>query len=105
MGLEEYIPSVGESAIDEMKLTAQKLDGKKIMNINSTAVGGGVAEILNRMIPLMRELGLSARWDVIRGGDQFFSVTKKFHNALHGVPVTFAENELQSYWDTQEENL
>jgi trehalose synthase len=52
--------------------------------INSTRVGGGVAEILNRMIPLLKELGLDARWEILEGSEPFYRVTKKFHNALHG---------------------
>jgi trehalose synthase len=52
--------------------------------VNSTSIGGGVAEMLNRMVPLMQELELRVRWDVITGGEDFFAVTKAFHNALHG---------------------
>ena len=52
--------------------------------VNSTAVGGGVAEMLNRLVPLLNELEVSTHWDVITGGNDFFEVTKAFHNALHG---------------------
>jgi len=83
-GIKDYIPFIGQSGADELALLAEHLKDKKIRFFNSTAVGGGVAEILNRMMPLMRELNLEARWDVIKGGEQFFAVTKKFHNALHG---------------------
>ncbi|MFA5100138.1 MAG: glycosyl transferase family 1, partial [Candidatus Omnitrophota bacterium] len=82
--LDDYIPIVGQPTIDDLKLLAGKLQGKIIQNVNSTAVGGGVAEILSRMIPFLHELGVNARWDVIKGGEKFFAVTKKFHNALHG---------------------
>jgi trehalose synthase len=82
--IEEYSPIVGQPTIDDLKLLGQKLKGKIVQNINSTPVGGGVAEILSRMIPLLNELGVDARWDFIKGGNQFFEVTKKFHNALHG---------------------
>ncbi|MDP2940101.1 MAG: glycosyl transferase family 1, partial [Candidatus Omnitrophota bacterium] len=84
--IEEYIPIVGQPIIDDLKLLAEKLKGKIIQHINSTAVGGGIAEILSRMVPLLKELGVDTRWDVIKGGEQFFEVTKKFHNALHGKP-------------------
>lgn len=70
--IEEYIPIVGHPIIDDLKLLAEKLKGNIIQHINSTAVGGGVAEILNRMIPLLKELGVDTRWGVIRGGEQFF---------------------------------
>jgi trehalose synthase len=82
--LNDYIPVVGENSIEELKLLGQQLEGKTIENINSTAVGGGVAEILNRMVPLFQELGVDAKWEVIKGGNDFYGVTKKFHNALHG---------------------
>jgi trehalose synthase len=82
--LEDYTPIVGQSVIDDLRIAAEKLGGKVIQNINSTSVGGGVAEILNRMVPLLRDLGVDAHWDVIKGGNDFFAVTKKFHNALHG---------------------
>ncbi|MHB8881644.1 MAG: glycosyltransferase [Thermodesulfovibrionales bacterium] len=62
----------------------EKLRGKTFLHINSTRAGGGVAEILQRMIPIMQELGIGARWDVIEGDDPFFDMTKKVHNALQG---------------------
>lgn len=72
----EYEPIVGTHTIEELRLLANKLYGKVIQNINSTAVGGGVAEILNRLVPLLRELGVDAKWDVIKGGDDFFRSQK-----------------------------
>jgi trehalose synthase len=74
---------VGKSCLEELELLASNLKGKTIQNINSTFSGGGVAEILSRMIPLLEQLGVDARWDIIKGNDSFFQVTKKFHNALH----------------------
>lgn len=102
--LEEYIPIVGRPVIDDLRLLGQKLKGKVVRNINSTAVGGGVAEILNRMIPLLKELGIDARWDVIKGGDQFFEVTKKFHNALHGQREEIGRREFDIFLETNQRN-
>jgi trehalose synthase len=82
--IREYEPIVGKERIDELFYLAGRIQRRKIQHINSTPVGGGVAEILSRMIPLMRELNLDASWSVIKGGEDFFSVTKEFHNALHG---------------------
>jgi trehalose synthase len=79
----DYEPIIGKGAIEELKLLASGLQGKVIQNINSTFSGGGVAEILNRMIPLFEQLGVDACWNIIEGNDSFFQVTKKFHNALH----------------------
>jgi len=58
-----------------------------VQHVNATRAGGGVAEILNRLVPLMTELGLNATWDVLRGEDEFFRVTKSFHNAIQGEPI------------------
>ena len=87
--LREYIPIVGPSVIEELQILADNLDGKSIKNVNSTPVGGGVAEIMTRMIPLLRQLGVNANWDVIKGDERFFGITKKMHNALHGTPTLF----------------
>ncbi len=110
VNINDYIPIVGKSFIDDLKLLASKLQGKKIQNINSTAVGGGVAEILNRMIPLLQQLGIDASWDVIKGGEKFFNVTKKFHNALHGKNVEITQDDFDvfmsnSYKNIQEMNI
>ncbi len=102
--LRDYEIHVGSDNIDELEIYAEKLPNIVVRNINSTAVGGGVAEILNRMIPLLRELGINAIWDVIKGGEKFFEVTKKMHNALHGQQVTFSQEEIDIYLETNEMN-
>jgi trehalose synthase len=104
MKLKDYEPIVGADVIEELRLVAQKLEGKKIQNINSTAVGGGVAEILNRMIPFLQELDIDASWDVIKGGDQFFKITKKIHNALHGKEETLSKEERDHFLEINERN-
>jgi trehalose synthase len=88
--LDEYAPLLGEPEVEELRALAKPLRGKKVQMVNSTAVGGGVAEILNRLIPLAEELELDIHWDVMKGGMDFFEVTKAFHNALHGG--TYASN-------------
>lgn len=103
--IEEYIPLVGQAIMDDLKLLAEKLKGKVIQNINSTAVGGGVAEILSRIVPLLKELGVDARWDLIKGGEQFFEVTKKFHNALHGRPAQIEEKDFEIFMETSQMNI
>src|SRR5262245_13330990 len=75
--LEEYRSIVGSDTIEELHLLAQRLKGKSVLHVNSTAVGGGVAEILNRMVPLLCELEVNTSWEVIKGGDAFYTVTKK----------------------------
>lgn len=103
--LEDYIPVVGQPVMDDLRLLGQKLKGRVVQNINSTAVGGGVAEILNRMIPLLKELGVDARWDVIKGGREFFEVTKKFHNVLHGKKDEVTEHDLDIFVETGRNNM
>ena len=102
--IEEYAAVVGEATVEELFLLARHLKGKAIQNINSTAVGGGIAEILTRMIPLLKQLGVDTRWDVIKGDEKFFVTTKKFHNGLHGVPVEIAREEYDSFLQVNREN-
>ncbi|MBL7084938.1 MAG: glycosyltransferase [Candidatus Omnitrophica bacterium] len=105
MNLSDYQPIVGKSVIDELRSVAKRLSDKVVCNINSTAVGGGVAEILNRLTPLLNELGIRVCWKVIKGGEEFFSVTKKFHNMLHGKDVQLSQKEIDLFMQTSEENL
>ena len=102
--IDDYVPIVGKQTVDDLFKIAKGLEGKIITNINSTAVGGGVAEILTRMVPLLRELGVDARWEVIKGDDRFFNITKKIHNALHGVDVALSEEEVDYFLEVDREN-
>lgn len=102
--LADYEPIIGSQIIEELYLLAERLKGKTIQNINSTAVGGGVAEILTRMIPLLNELGVDARWDLIKGGETFFNITKRVHNALHGAEVDLSPSEIETFLQTNREN-
>jgi trehalose synthase len=103
--LEEYFSVVGHSEVDEIHALAARLAGKTIKMVNSTAVGGGVAEILNRLVPLMEEVGLKCEWNVMTGGEDFFEVTKAFHNALHGAPYDPPKRALDVFLATTEQNL
>ncbi len=84
---------------------AAKLSGRVIQNINSTFTGGGVAEILSRMVPLLQQLGVDARWNIIKGNDEFFQVTKKFHNALHGRQERITEKDFALFLETTQKNI
>ncbi len=103
--LADYGSIVGTEVLDELRVVADRVRGRRLQNINSTAVGGGVAEILTRMVPLLEELGVETTWDVIRGDQAFFDVTKAFHNALHGKPETITEEMLECYRETTRVNL
>lgn len=103
--VEDYRPIVGAQVIDELLLLADRVRHRSLQHINSTSVGGGVAEILSRMVPLLRDLGIDTRWDVIKGNQAFFAVTKAFHNALHGGDETISKEMIQVFRDTTEINL
>jgi trehalose synthase len=102
--LEDYEPIIGRPELDELYVLAQKLKGKTLKMVNSTAVGGGVAEILNRLVPMLNELDVVTKWEVITGGNDFFDVTKSFHNALHGEEYTLTEQAKQVFMMHNEQN-
>jgi len=103
--LDDYEPFVGRGALDELRLLGDRLRSKRIVTVNSTAVGGGVAEILSRLVPVSRELGVDIRWDVIKGGEDFFAVTKRMHNALHGKAEVFSARDREIFHETTRRNL
>ena len=103
--LSDYEQVVGPEVIEELRIVSRFVRHKSLQNINSTAVGGGVAEILTRLIPLFQELEINATWDVIKGDQAFFNVTKAFHNALHGAKENITEEMLDAYRQTTEMNL
>jgi trehalose synthase len=102
--IERYIQFVGEDEVDAIVKLAERLQDLSILHVNSTAAEGGVAEILNRLVPLMRELGLRVDWRVIRGDQEFFTVTKTFHNALQGGAVEVPRRFYEIYDRWQEIN-
>ncbi len=103
--IRDYADIAGKETIEEIEKLGSYLNGKIVQNINSTPVGGGVAEILSRMVPLLKEVGVDARWDFIKGGEKFFEITKKIHNSLHGVEENISENDFKHFLDVMEENL
>ena len=102
--LTDYAKVIGEGEIDELRTLAKPLERRTVEMVNSTAVGGGVAEMLNRLVPLGEELGLNIRWEVMTGGEDFFEVTKSFHNALHGEPYHSDPRHFEVYRAYNEEN-
>ncbi len=97
ISLDEYTQIVGKLRIEEIKELAESLVGKKACHINSTSFGGGVAEILRRLAPLMRDVGLEVEWIVIDGSDEFFDVTKALHNGLQGMNIPLTEDMKETY--------
>ncbi|HYM15682.1 MAG TPA: glycosyltransferase [Dehalococcoidia bacterium] len=83
--LDAYRPVIGDERTEEIRALAARLRGARVLHVNATAFGGGVAEILATLVPLMNDLGLVADWQVIRGADEFFNVTKAMHNSMQGM--------------------
>lgn len=102
--LDDYAPVVGTPEILELRALAARLKGRTVQMVNSTSVGGGVAEILSRLVPLLTELDLKVRWDVVTGGDDFFEITKAFHNALHGAPYDKPPESFEIFLAYNEQN-
>lgn len=85
--LDAYVEFAGQETIDRIRALAEPLRGARILHVNATAYGGGVAELLATHVPLLQNLGIAAEWQVIHGSDEFFAVTKAVHNALQGGDV------------------
>lgn len=103
--LDEYGPFIGPQGLDALRSAARFLRHRSVVHVNSTALGGGVAEILHRMVPLLNELGVRSRWEVIKGGEAFYAVTKRMHNALHGKAELITESDIALFRQAQEENI
>lgn len=102
--LEQYRPIVGGKKIEELKLLGEKLSGRRVCHVNSTSYGGGVAEILKRLVPLMEAVGLDVDWQVIKGSNEFFNVTKTIHNGLQGMRVHLTDEMKRTYLFVNEMN-
>ena len=102
--LEKYVPIVGAEVIDHLRHLAEPLKGSRVVHVNSTREGGGVAEILSWLIPFKQELGLETSWEVIEGGPEFYQCTKSFHNGLQGAPVAIPPGQLAAYEQTNRDN-
>ncbi len=102
--LDRYEEVVGHQEVELLRRLAARLEGKRIVHVNSTRAGGGVAEILGWMVPLMNELGLKARWEVISGSPEFYRVTKAFHNGLQGLPISLRRSDFDLHYEVNKEN-
>jgi trehalose synthase len=85
--LSDYVAVAGEEAIERIRTLAAPFKGARVLHVNATAYGGGVAELLATHVPLLRSLGVDAEWQVMHGSDEFFAVTKQVHNALQGAEI------------------
>jgi trehalose synthase len=102
--LDEYAQYAGDEAVDRLRAAAEPLRGLRLLNVNSTAQGGGVAELLSTQVPLLRDLGIEAGWGVIDGSADFFAVTKGIHNGLQGMDVGWTSGMENIYWERMRAN-
>src|SRR5262245_19010263 len=102
--LDRYEEVVGHLEVQRLRQLAARLQGKRIVHVNSTRTGGGVAEVLRWMVPLMEELGLKTRWEAISGPPDFYRITKAFHNGLQGLPVTLKGSDFDLHSDVNKDN-
>jgi len=100
--LADYQPIVGDEVIAGIHALARSLQGARVVHVNATAYGGGVAEMLYTLVPLMRDVGLEVEWQVIEGTDEFFNVTKACHNGLQGMDIPFTA-EMKAIWQRYNE--
>lgn len=102
--LESYAAIAGPDVVDHLRQLAESLHGAKVVHVNSTRVGGGVAEILEKLVPLCNELGLDTSWEVISGGEEFYQCTKSMHNGLQGNRVRIPARLLDAYEEANAAN-
>ncbi len=102
--LSEYRPHISESRMEEIRRLAEPLQGAKVLHLNATAFGGGVAEILNSFIPLLRDLGIDADWHVMEASPEFFNVTKSMHNAMQGMYIPWNKTMADLWRETNQAN-
>ena len=95
--LADFVEVAGDEAIERVRAAAEPLRGARILHINATAYGGGVAELLATHVPLLRDLGIEAEWQVIHGSDEFSGVTKTVHNALQGADIEWTPHMQRTY--------
>jgi trehalose synthase len=102
--LADYGTIASRGLMDQIRALAEPLAGKRVLHLSATAFGGGVAEILYTLVPLMRDAGVEAEWRIIQGQDEFFDVTKAIHNALQGSPRTLSAEEQEIFRRYNREN-
>ena len=102
--VEDYELLIGPEAVERILKKAERLHDTHVVNINSTYYGGGVAELLSSLTLLMNGAGIRTGWRVIQGRPDFFSITKKMHNALQGGDINLTDLKTQIYEEVAFEN-
>jgi trehalose synthase len=102
--LDDYRDVAPKGTVEFLRRLAMRVRGRRFLHVNSTRQGGGVAEILHRLVPMLTELGVDAGWEVMKGDPAFYAVTKAFHNALQGKDQTITKTMLDCYLATNAVN-
>lgn len=102
--LQAYGRAAGPAAVVQLRQLSRSLRGRRIVHVNSTRSGGGVAEILDKLVLLTRELGIECDWEVVEGNEPFYRCTKSFHNGLQGSEVELTTELLEAYEETNRKN-
>ena len=102
--LDDYIADAGEEAVERLREAARPLEGARVLHLNSTAFGGGVAELLQSQVALLNDLKIDTTWAVLHGAEDFFEVTKTVHNGLQGADVAWTTGMESTYWERLREN-
>jgi trehalose synthase len=104
LSLNNYASIIGNNEVEKIRTLAEKISRASVCHVNATSYGGGVAEILHRLVPLMQDVGLAADWKVMEGTNEFFNVTKTIHNALQGMKIPLTEDMKNTYLRFNEMN-
>jgi len=102
--LADYQKVIGDERYEELRTLAKAAKGRTMLHVNATAYGGGVAEILQNLVPLLRDAGVDAHWAVLDAPPAFYDITKKIHNALQGMKLDLSESEKELFLDVAREN-
>jgi trehalose synthase len=102
--LDDYAHDAGEEAVERLRAAAEPFQGLRLLQVNSTAYGGGVAELLATHVPLLNDLGIETTWVVLEGSEEFFAVTKAMHNGLQGMDVGWTSGMETIYWERMRAN-
>jgi trehalose synthase len=102
--LADYVDVVGEEIVARIRQLAEPLRGARVLHLNATPYGGGVAELLSTHVPLMRSLGVDTEWQVMHGSDEFFAITKQIHNALQGAEIEWTPAMQRTYLERNLDN-
>src|SRR5919106_4233808 len=102
--LSDYTHIAGRELSERIRELAKPLEGQRVLHVSATAFGGGVSEILYTIVPLMRDVGIDAHWNVIFGKEEFFNATKLLHNSLQGDTATLTEEQWRLFEEVNELN-